>query len=259
VTAGTVPSRRGGATARRDRWWLAPLLTAVGLTLFGIYSIVVAVSEADYVYTQDGALYLSPFYSPDLKSWGLDLPFSYAFFVIWVPLGFRATCYYYRKAYYRSFFLSPPACSVTGPRRRRYRGEATFPYVLMNAHRFFLYLATLVLGFLAYDAMRAFFFRDPDGSLHLGVGVGTLVLVANVVLLAMFTFGCNSLRHLVGGRLDCFTCSASAQTRHKLYRRVTFLNIRHMQWAWISLGWVALTDLYTRLASTGVFDDPRIL
>jgi hypothetical protein len=107
--------------------------------------------------------------------------------------------------------------------------------------------------------VRAFFFRGSDGSLHLGVGVGTLVLVANVVLLAMFTFGCNSLRHLVGGRLDCFTCSASAQTRHKLYRRVTLLNIRHMQWAWISLGWVALSDLYIRLASMGVFDDPRIL
>ena len=259
MNAGTVEPVRLGATARRDRWWLAPLLTAAGLTLFGIYAIVVALSEADYVYREGGAHYLSPFYSPDLKSWGLDLPFSYAFSVIWVPLGFRATCYYYRKAYYRSFFLSPPACSVTGPRRRRYRGEAAFPYVLMNAHRFFLYLATLVLGFLTYDAVRAFFFRGPDGSLQLGVGVGTLVLVANVVLLAMFTFGCNSLRHLVGGRLDCFTCSASARTRHKLYRRVTFLNIRHMQWAWISLGWVALTDLYIRLASMGVFDDPRIL
>ena len=129
----------------------------------------------------------------------------------------------------------------------------------MNAHRFFLYLATIVLGFLSYDAVRAFFFRGSDDSLHLGVGVGTLVLVANVVLLALFTFGCNSLRHLVGGRLDCFTCSASAQTRHKLYRRVTFLNLRHMQWAWISLGWVVVSDLYIRLASMGVFDDPRIL
>ena len=183
MNAGTVPSRRVGATARRDRWWPAPLLTAAGLTAFGIYALVVAVSGADYVYTEGGAQYLSPFFSPDLESWGLHLPFTHAFVVIWVPLGFRLTCYYYRKAYYRSFFLSPPACAVTGPRRRRYRGEAAFPYVLMNAHRFFLYLATIVLGFLAYDAVRAFFFRGSDGSLHLGVGVGTLVMVANVVLL----------------------------------------------------------------------------
>ena len=89
------------------------------------------------MYTEVGAQYLSPFFSPDLESWGLDLPFSYVFFVIWVPLGFRLTCYYYRKAYYRAFFLSPPACAVAGPRRRRYRGEAALPYILLNAHRYF--------------------------------------------------------------------------------------------------------------------------
>ena len=259
MAAETGLSRRFGATARRDRWWLAPLLTAVGLTAFGIYSVVVAAMGTDYVYRGGGALYLSPFYSPDLESWGLHLPFTYAFFVIWIPLGFRLTCYYYRKAYYRAYFLAPPACAVAAPRRRRYRGEAVLPYLLLNAHRYFFYLATIILGFLGYDAVRAFFFRGSDGSLHVGVGLGTLVMVANVVLLSLFTFGCNSLRHLVGGKLDCFTCSASAKQRHWLWRRVTFLNGWHMQWAWISLGGVALTDLYIRLASAGVFHDPRLL
>ena len=259
VAAETVGSGRIGATARRDRWWLAPLLTGAGLAAFGIYSVVVVAIGADYVYTGGGAQYLSPFFSPDLESWGLDLPVPYVFFVIWVPLGFRLSCYYYRKAYYRAFFLAPPACSVAGPRRRRYRGEAALPYILLNVHRYFFYLATIVLGFLWYDAVRAFFFRGSDGSLHLGVGLGTLVLLANVVLLSLFTFGCNSLRHLVGGKLDCFTCTAAARTRHKLWRHVTVLNGRHMQWAWISLGAVALADLYVRLAAAGVFDDPRIL
>ena len=259
MAAEPVTQHRLGATARRDRWWLAPLVTAAGLTAFGVYSVVVAALGADYLYTEGGAQYLSPFYSPDLASWGLDLPFTYAFFVIWVPLGFRLTCYYYRKAYYRSFFLAPPACAVAGTRRGGYRGEARLPYVLMNVHRYFFYLATIILGFLTYDAVRAFFFREPDGSLQFGVGVGTLVLVANVVLLALFTFGCNSLRHLSGGKLDCFTCSASAARRHRLWRRVTVLNGRHMEWAWISLAGVGLTDLYIRLASAGVFDDPRIL
>lgn len=255
----TARSSRFGATVRRDRWWQAPLLTVVGLTAFGIYSVVVAAMGSDYLYTDKGAHYLSPFYSPDLKSWGLDLSFTYAFFVIWVPLGFRLTCYYYRKAYYRSFFLSPPACAVAGPRRGRYRGEASLPYILLNVHRYFFYLAAILVGILTYDAVRAFFFRASDGSLHVGVGLGTLVLVANVVFLSLFTFGCNSLRHMVGGRLDCFTCSAAARTRHKLWRRVSLLNARHMEWAWISLGWVGITDLYIRLASAGVFDDPRIL
>ena len=250
---------RLGETVRRDRWWVAPALTAAGLTAFGIYSIVVAAMGKDYLYTGGGARYLSPFYSPDLKSFGLHISFTYAFFVIWVPLGFRLTCYYYRKAYYRAFFLTPPACAVAGPRRGHYRGESKLPFVLMNLHRFFLYLATIVLFFLYYDTVRAFIFKTGDGSHEFGVGLGSLVLLANVIFLSLFTFGCNSLRHLVGGRLDCFTCSATARTRHRLWRRVTVMNHWHMQWAWISLGWVAVTDLYIRLASAGVFSDPRII
>jgi hypothetical protein len=258
VTTHAVSSGRFGETARRDRWWVAPVLTGAGLIVFGIYSVVVAVMGSDYLYTRGGARYLSPFYSPDLKSWGVHLSFSYAFFVIWVPLGFRLTCYYYRKAYYRSFFRAPPACAVAGLSGRRYRGETRFPLILMNLHRFFFYLATIVLGLLWYDAVRAFFFRGADGSLRVGVGVGSLIMLANVVLLSLFTFGCNSLRHLVGGKLDCFSCSTVARTRHTLWRGVSVLNGRHMQWAWISLGGVGLTDLYIRLASAGVFPDLRI-
>ncbi len=250
VATETAPGRTFD-TARKDRWWLPPLATGLGLAVLGAYAFVAAVLGDNYRYTDGGADYLSPFYSPDLS--GLDVPFSSSFLVIWAPLGFRATCYYYRKAYYRAFFLSPPACAVAPPRRGRYRGEAALPYLLMNAHRYFLYAATIVLGFLWYDAVRAFFF---DGSF--GVGVGSLVLLANAVLLTLFTFGCNSVRHLVGGRMDCFSCSANARVRHKLWRRVGVLNARHMQWAWISLAWVALADLYVRLLASGAFDDPRI-
>ena len=259
MTTETLPTSRLGQTSRRDPWWQAPALTAGGLTAFGVYSIVVAAMGTDYLYTRGGAKYLSPFYSPDLKSWGLHIGFTYAFFVVWVPLAFRLTCYYYRKAYYRSFFLSPPACAVAAPSGRRYRGETKFPYVLMNLHRFFLYLATVVLGFLTYDTVRAFLFRTSHGSLEFGVGVGSLVMLVNVVLLGLFTFGCNSVRHLVGGKLDCFTCSAAARARHKAWLGVSVLNRWHMQWAWISLVSVALTDLYIRLAAAGVFHDPRII
>jgi UDP-N-acetylmuramyl pentapeptide phosphotransferase/UDP-N-acetylglucosamine-1-phosphate transferase len=249
-----LPPRALGATHRRDRWWLAPLLTASGLLAFGAYALVAAALGSDYLYTGGGARYLSPFYSPDLRSlFGLKLPFSFAFLVLWSPLGLRLTCYYYRKAYYRSFLLSPPACAVAGP-RRRYRGEVA----LQNLHRYFLYFAIAVLGFLWYDAGRAFLFTGTDGSLHVGLGLGTLVLLANVTFLTAFTFGCNSLRHLVGGRLDCFTCSRAARRRHRLWLGVTVLNLRHKEWAWISLTSVGLADLYVRLASAGVFHDPRI-
>jgi hypothetical protein len=256
----TGAPRGFGRTSRTDAWWLSPLLVVVGLTAFSAYAIVAAVQGSHYLYTGGGARYLSPFYSPDIEScFGIDPPFSFAFLVVWAPLGLRVTCYYYRKAYYRSFFLAPPACAVTGPRRRLYRGEAALPYVLQNVHRYFFYLATIVLGFLWYDAVRAFFFTGSDGSLHAGLGLGTLVLLVNVVLLTGFTFGCNSLRHLIGGKLDCFTCSLAARARHKAWKAVSFLNLDHMQWAWVSLVSVGLADLYVRLASAGVFHDPRLI
>ena len=256
-TRSTTAPRGLGATGRRDRWWVPPLAIVVGLTAFTLYSVFAIAVGADYHYTEDGAEYLSPFYSPNLESlFGIDVPFSPAFLVVWAPLGLRATCYYYRKAYYRSFFLAPPGCAVAGPRRRRYRGEASFPFVLQNAHRYFLYLAIVVLAFLWYDAGRAFFFESSDGSLVPGIGLGSLVLLANVTLLSAFTLGCNSLRHLVGGNRDCLDC---VRTRHRAWRGVTRLNLRHMEWAWVSLVGVGLADLYVRLAAAGVLDDPRIV
>ena len=75
----------------------------------------------------------------------------------------------------------------------------------------------------------------------------------------MFTFGCNSLRHLVGGSLDCFTCTRRARTRFRLWRGVTVLNLRHMEWAWISLVGVMFADVYVRLCSMGVWKDIRML
>jgi hypothetical protein len=248
-----------GATSRRDWWWVSPLVVVVALSAFGIYSLYAILVNADYQYTGGGAYYVSPFYSPNVETlFGIDVPFSAALLVAWMPLGLRLTCYYYRKAYYRSFFLAPPACAVSGPRRRRYSGESSFPLVLQNVHRYFLYLAIVVLGFLWYDAIRAFFFTTSGGGHEFGIGLGSLVLLVNVCFLTAFTFGCNSLRHLVGGRLDCFTCTAAARARHKAWRGVTVLNLRHMEWAWVSLTSVALADLYVRLAASGVFHDPRI-
>lgn len=241
-----------GATSRADAWWLGPLLTVLGLGGFGVYSTWAAWTGAHYQFGP----YLSPFYSPNLKAMlGLEnLPFSPAFLILWAPLGFRATCYYYRKAYYRSFFADPPACAVGEPSaRRRYKGETAFPFLLQNLHRYFLYLAIVVLAFLWYDAAIAFFFED---GFH--IHVGSLVLLINVICLSGFTFGCNSLRHLAGGRLDCFSSCASARACYRLWRGVTAFNFRHREWAWISLFSVGFADLYVRLCSMGIWSDHRI-
>jgi hypothetical protein len=257
--ANRLPRRPLGTTARRDRWWVAPVLTVTALTLFGIYSIVVAALNKNYEYTANGARYLSPFYSPDLRSlFGLSIPFTYAFFVIWAPLGLRLSCYYYRKAYYRSFFLTPPACAVAGRPAAvgKYTGETKFPWVLNNVHRLFFYFATIVVGFLWFDAIRAFFYTTPSGT-RFGIGLGAVIMVVNVVLLSAFTFGCNSFRHLVGGRLDCFTCTANARARHGAWKKISILNAHHQLYAWLSMFSVGFTDLYIRLAAGGVFTDPH--
>jgi hypothetical protein len=169
-------------------------------------------------------------------------------------LGFRATCYYYRKAYYRAFFLDPPACAVGEARGHGYGGETTFPLILQNLHRYFLYVALIFLLILWYDAIRAFWF---EGGLR--VGVGSLVLLANIVLLSLYTLSCHSLRHIVGGKVDCFSCTTFGRQRHTAWRGASFLNERHMLFAWLSLISVGLADLYIRLLASGTISDFRLL
>jgi len=230
----------------KDSWWVESLVTAVVLGALVIYSTWRALSN-QYYYTEP---YLSPFYSPlILSDWW---PFSPAILILWAPLGFRATCYYYRKAYYRSFFLSPPACAVNPVGKKgSYTGESRFPFILQNVHRFFLYASTFVLLFLWIDSFEAFFFQDG-----IGIGVGTIILTINAFLLTMYSFSCHSFRHLVGGKLDVFS---RCPTRFRLWGSTSAMNEIHMTWAWSSLIFVALTDLYVFLVANGTIIDLRLI
>jgi hypothetical protein len=252
MTTVASPPRRLGATMRRDLWWVQPVLVVTLLTLFGIYSLLRAILSRHYAITADGAHLQSPFFSPDLPGAFNGLGRPWAFMVLWAPLGLRTSCYYYRKSYYRSFFLAPPACSVAGMARRKYSGETKLPLVLNNLHRIFFYFAALVVAFLWYDAIRGLFY---NGSF--GIGVGNGIMFVNVIALSAFTFGCNSWRHIIGGKLNCFSCSVTAQARHTGWKKVSILNGRHMEWAWISMFTVWGTDVYIWLASSGVFTDPH--
>ena len=246
---GTAVHRgRFGASMRRDAWWveLVPVLLVLGA--FSIYATWRAFENNYY----EWGPYLSPFYSPLLRpSWW---PFSPAILILGGPLGFRATCYYYRKAYYRAFFLDPPACAVGEGRSHRYRGETAFPLILQNLHRYFLYVALIFLIILWYDAIHAFFF---DG--RFGIGVGSLVLLVNIILLSLYTFSCHSLRHIAGGKVDCFSCVAFGGPRHQAWKGLSFLNEHHMLFAWLSLFSVGLADLYIRLVASATIQDLRLL
>jgi len=245
---------RFGSTQRRDAWWIENLPFIIVISAFGIYTTWRAFEGQFYECYQLGLPYLSPFYSPLIDPQHHWWPFSPAILILAGPLGFRASCYYYRKAIYRGFLLDPPACAVSEGGGRKYRGETAFPLILQNVHRYFFYIAVIFIAFLWYDAIVAF---DFGGKF--GMGVGTVVMFVNIVLLTVYTFSCHSWRHLIGGKLDCFSCSALGGPRHSAWRGVSKLNEHHMFWAWVSMISVGLTDLYIRLVATGALKDIRLL
>ena len=322
------PAINNPATQREDNWWLEPLLIFLGLGAFALYgtgralmgfwdapgeaSFLTAdhaayLANAGYLYHEQGAHYISPLASPDLSivlapiikllidplrnltGWPA-LVLSPALWILWAPGGFRVTCYYYRKAYYRSFFAGPPACAASSKeapfpinlvskllhpllgKGDGYRGESVFPLIMQNLHRYFFYVAALFILILSVDALIACFFevdtvstvvRGQAVERHVyafGIRFGSIVLALNVLLLALYTFSCHSWRHLLGGMLDNFSsCGAVGMMRNHAWQRQSLLNEHHMFFAWISLFWVGFTDLYVLAIAKGWWDDIILL
>ena len=251
-------------TLRKDRWWVSPLISFSVLTGFVAYATYAAFVNGFY-YAKP---YISPFYSPCVATvcggdshqriqgaggvphvgiFGPWWAISPAIIILIFPLGFRMTCYYYRRAYYRAFWMSPPACAVSEP-HKKYSGETRFPLIVQNIHRYFFYAGLVFNVILTYDAVVAFV--EPRSAAFGGghVGLGSFVLLVNAILLWAYSLGCHSCRHIVGGRLKHFS---KHPIRFKFWGLVTKFNARHMQMAWASLIFVALTDLYVRLAAAG--------
>ena len=247
-------------TLRTDKWWIQPLLIVGALVSFIIYATFRAF-EAKYYFVEP---LISPFYSPCLSTACVEgssllgtpigkivifgIVISPALFILVFPLGFRMTCYYYRKSYYRSFWASPSACAVAEP-HQTYTGETRQPLILQNSHRYFFY-AGLVFNFLlTVDAILAF--RNHEGEWG-HMSVGTLVLLANATFLWLYSASCHTCRHTIGGRLRHFS---KHPIRYKAWSIVSRLNHYHPNFAWVSLIGVAFADFYVRQVASGAITD----
>lgn len=239
-----------GQTLRKDNWWAGPAVTFVVLASFVVYATFRAF-EGKYYETGP---YLSPLASPYFETKGFGIPLlTPAILILPFPGLFRFTCYYYRKAYYRSFAFSPPACAVGGRSPGSYNGERKL-LIFQNLHRFALYFALLFLVFLWHDFVKSLSFEG-----HAHFAVGSLVIGLNCTFLTLYTFSCHSFRHLVGGSVNSYSEAPLGMLRHKLWKWVSGLNINHMAFAWISLFGVALCDLYIRMVAAGAITDLKLL
>ena len=261
VRAADSRVRIAARTLRRDRWWLQPVLTEIGLFAFVVYSTWVTFLNADYY----AAPYISPFYSPCLSSaagrcparrqaphlgwfgtWWLVTP---AVIILIFPLGFRADLLLLPQGLLPVVVAVP--AGLRGPRAAPplHRRD---PVPAARPER-----APVLL------LRRAGVQRDPELGRDRRVRLRRAhrdrrrhaVLVVNAVLLWLYSLSCHACRHAVGGRIDHFS---RHPVRYRAWTFVSRLNPYHGNFAWASLVWVALTDLYVRLVASGVIHDPRV-
>lgn len=181
--------------------------------------------------------YIDPFYSPTI----LILPL--------VGL-FRITCYAYREDYNRHIFKHPVACpaakSMDGA-KRQYTGETSLFMKIEDAHRYFMYAAVAVLPFFYYDLFVSLTYL---GGFTLRLG--SILLGLNAVALTLYVFSCHSVRSLVGGRSDCYSCIGKLGKQKKnAYDAQSRLNRHHAELAWFSLILIIGVDLYLRALAAG--------
>ena len=247
--------------SRTDRWWLEPLVVTVVLVAFVIYTnFAILVPVIGGVEVFKFGHYVSPIYSPEISFDWFPRELSPAFILIWIPLGFRATCYYCRRIYYRSIFFDPIACAINDkkPVQLSYKGENRFPFILNNIHRYFLYGAIALMIWHWVDVILAMQFGTNFGDTW-GIGIGTILIFADSLFLTLYVFSCHSFRHLIGGKLNWFSKGFFTKFRYRGWTWVSRLNERHNLYFWLSAISVMVADLYIRLLALEYVQDLKVI
>ena len=95
-----------GRTDRIDNWWAQPFWMGLALTAALIYTAWRLILFPESIsYKLEGSTVVSPIFSPNILEWSLfglnewDHPswVNAAILVLWIPFGFRGTCYYMRR------------------------------------------------------------------------------------------------------------------------------------------------------------------
>ncbi len=213
-------------------WRLWSFILLIALGILALFSFPMK--------SYDG--YIDPFYSPTV----LILPL----------IGlFRLTCYAFRKYYHRHLFRHPQGCSTAerlNEAGRSYSGETGF-FRIENLHRYFMYFSAAILPFFFYD-----FYLSLLYPYALTLRLGSLILLADTLVVTIWVFSCHSVRHIIGGRLDCFSCSLTARCNNQLFKFQSRLNKHHEALAWASLILIIAADLYIRGLAAGLPLDFRI-
>ena len=150
------------------------------------------------------------------------------------PACFRFTCYYYRGAYYKAFWADPPACAVGEP-RKSYRGENSFPLILQNVHRYFLYVAVAVHRPAGVRRLAGAVVRRP------GDGQTRVRHRRRHARSWRSTSSCSAATRSAATRCGTWsaaarTCVSKSPTCDKAATTASAaLNRKHMLWAWCSL------------------------
>ena len=255
-----------GPTNRIDNWLRQPLSMGLALVAVMIYTFWrVSPFGSNDIHYGVGAHHpdrvVSPIFSPDLANMlgleGLPEWANAAVLVLWIPFGFRGTCYYMRRVYYRSFFLTPVACWVDEPainKKLGYKGEKGL-FIANNLHRYFLYLAVIILGIKWYDV-----FLSTQGENGFILDIGTIVLAVESALLTMYVISCHAFRHVTGNFLDRWDGGlAEIAGKFQTFLNSKWVNRSHGFWFWTSLSFVFLGDIFVMLVANGTIPESSIV
>ena len=239
-------------TFRKDNWALKWFVFGLSFFIFALYSVLVIFFDffnGFYFSGDPTPLYISPFYGPPLLPVMAVIPFAVA--TLWIPFGFRGTCYYMRRVYYRSFFQSPPACTVTGisARKGKYSGETRFPWWVNHSHRYFLYGAILLGIYHWFEAILTLMHQD---SFYFGVGC--ILAFLDAICLTFYIVSCHAFRNLFGGGVK-----RQNLVVNQIWGFTSKLNKHHGFWFWCSLFSIWLFDVYIRLLNLGILHEVRFV